>query len=275
MKKLLIGSLILTLPLCLLTSCDEINFGSNAGSSSNDVKERQTMITLSALGGTSLLDSQSNISTRNNDILTSIEMFSSLLIKQNVTSVENLISDNSEYDKKMIISSDTMLDGKKEIILYYNETIEDEDFDEIEYRLDGIAIEGDKTYTLKGESELEDGEEELEFTLTESRGNYVVISQEKELDEEEFEYKLYQNGRRVFTQSIEMEVERGYTYIEFKETSSSTRVKFEIKLTDIIYVKYNNKVYELNEVTNSDGNTTLVLNESNKTVNEIFGRIDD
>lgn len=275
MKKLykstiLVGVSLLT--IAGLAACDNKK-------SDSQLKEenRQNVMTMSTLSGIGMLEELNQPATYGveDDILANIEKFSALLVTNDSTKVTTEASDKEGYQKKTVIKAHTMLDDTKELVLYYNETIKEE-YDEVEYRLDGIAIEGDVTYTLKGESEIESDEEELEFTLKSEDGSYVTIKQEKESDEQEFEYNLYQNGKRVFSQSIEYEIERGYTNIEFKEKTNSTKVKFEIRIkNDVTYVRYDQTLYTLEEVVNEDGTKKLVLKVSDKNINDIFSRFDD
>lgn len=276
MKKLykstiLVGVSLLT--IAGLAACD------NKKSDSQSKEEnRQNVMTMSTLSGIGMLEELNQPATYGveDDILANIEKFSALLVTNDSTKVTTEASDKEGYQKKTVIKAHTMLDDTKELVLYYNETIKEEEYDEVEYCLDGIAIEGDVTYTLKGESEIESDEEELEFTLKSEDGSYVTIKQEKESDEQEFEYNLYQNGKRVFSQSIEYEIERGYTNIEFKEKTNSTKVKFEIRIkNDVTYVRYDQTLYTLEEVVNEDGTKKLVLKVSDKNINDIFSRFDD
>lgn len=289
MKKMikLAGALGLGLVGLAMISCDN-------STKSNGLQTKEEVMTVSALSGIGILNELQNnqVSLSNNktlatadtttsnvttndaaDVIEYIEMFSSLLITDGITNVKNEASDNPLYENKVIVNTKTLLDGKQTYTLYYNETIElddDDDYDdEKEYRLEGIAIFSDITYELRGERETERDESEVEYTLR-NGNDYVVISQEIEDDEQEFEYNVYKNGRKVLTQEIEIEIERNYTEIEFKEKADSTKVKFKVKaLKDgKIYVKYYNQVYELVEDTTSTNRFSLV--ESNKRPSEVF-----
>lgn len=246
MKK--VFPLISIIPLVFgLASCDFDNKNKENELESiigyEDALSFKKALSISTLGGISLLEE--NKTSKNEDVLSDIAAFSNLLIKEEGSSVTTTKSDNDLYQKMTKIIVESFFEGKKELVLYYNEIIKEQDEDETEYNLEGIAIGFDKTYMLSGECELETDESELELKVVESKDNYIEISQEIENDELEFEYKMYQNGKKVFTQSIDMELEKNYTYLKFKETSNDTKVKLEIKVLDQIYVYYNKEVYLL------------------------------
>ena len=131
---------------------------------------------------------------------------------QNQISATNVISDRPEYEMQTNVSYLDVNGVATGFTLYYNETpiIDDDDDDdwwdeEEESRLNGILLLNEVEYKMFGEKELEGDEMELSVRYSLDDGTYVHVQQELERGEQEFEYEVYQGGRKIYEYSLEME----------------------------------------------------------------------
>ena len=131
---------------------------------------------------------------------------------QNQISATNVISDRPEYGMQTNVSYLDVNGVATGFTLYYNETpiIDDDDDDdwwdeEEESRLNGILLLNEVEYKMFGEKELEGDEMELSVRYSLDDGTYVHVQQELERGEQEFEYEVYQGGRKIYEYSLEME----------------------------------------------------------------------
>ena len=128
------------------------------------------------------------------------------------------------------------LENQEEIYyLYYNKTEEtevDESEKEVKTFYEGEMVFDTETYRfeMKGEIEEEDNEVEKESTFTLYTGvgkeSAIITSREIENGEEEFSYKVKENGEDVFEVSIEIEEKKG---------KIETKVEYENEAKDIEY----------------------------------------
>lgn len=134
------------------------------------------------------------------------------------------------YCDKVTIASEN-----KAYYLYYNKTEEteiDENEKEIKTFYEGEMVFDTETYRfeMEGEIEEEDNEVEKESTFTLYTGvgkeNAIITSREIENGEEEFSYKVKENGEDVFEVSIEIEEKKG---------KIETKVEYENEAKDIEY----------------------------------------
>jgi hypothetical protein len=233
MKKALI--LIGLFSLAVLTAC--------AASLETTEKAFQTndeVISLSALATTSLIPTLSNQTVANHNetrLLSStlneteleldddpvtdqiepyIELVEQLLGSNNGLNVVAEVSDLEGYSEKMTFQTSGMAGETKTHVIYYNMTLEEEEDDESEFSLEGVMIVDGQSYTLVGEREVEEGEEEIEFTAYLDSQNYVVSEYNVESDEVEFEIEVVVNGVTV-----------SQTKVEIKEEDLETKVELE------------------------------------------------
>ncbi len=170
-----------------------------------------------------------------------MQMMESMFSEKAPTIIKTETSDRPEYETKIIFEA-TDLSGNKDIyVLYYNqiEQIElDEDENEIEYTLNGIAIIGETEYQLKGEREVEEGEESLDIVVKLDEKNYVIIEQEVENGEQEYEYEIIKDGKKY--KSISFEVENGKEFeAEFITNKNGTKEKYRFyKDGNVVKIKY-------------------------------------
>ncbi len=200
-----------------------------------------------------------------------MQMMESMFSENPPVVIKNETSDRTEYTNMLVFEA-TDLSGKKELYtIYFNQTElvdDDDDFEdrfenEVEYKIEGIAIIEGIEYQIIGETETEDNEQSLDIVVKLDEKNYVVIEQEIENNEEEYEYTVYKDGRK-FT-SIEFEVEnqnefeaefitneKGYTerYRFYKEGNEvriryqSNDQSFTIKATASVDPNTNETIYD-------------------------------
>lgn len=142
-------------------------------------------------------------------------------------------SDRQEYSKHTVITYLDVNNQEKTIAMYYNETEkvnfdDDDDEDEREYRIEGVLLVDGLEYTMLGEKELDKDELEINFRYMLDENTYVKVEQEIETGEQEFEYEIYQNGRKIYEYSLELENDE--VELKVKDASSalsSLKLEFE------------------------------------------------
>lgn len=168
-------------------------------------------------------------------------------ITQNTVKNTETTGQTAEYNFVMTITLPNLDDSIK---MYYDEiktntNVEiDDEKEEVETSttLQGVMIVGENTFDVVGKREFEtDGDEtesSIEFT-TKSRlnnQNYVKISQSVEQEngehEIEYEYEIFQNGRKI--QEFETEIE-----------NENNRVEIEFKLKNITSGNFENVSFKL------------------------------
>ena len=220
----------------------------------------------------------SNISNEDvKNIALYIKMFEGLLLEGNIG--EQISAPTEEdgefylnYKIKMIINL-PMANGKTEkFVLFYNEipngqenSIEpDDDELEISSTINGVMFFGENQYEISGKREFEvegnESESSIEFT-TKSKtnpSNYVVVEQEVENNEIEYEYKIYENSVKINETEVEFEIENGVSKLElqFKDINSSLgENKYEIKKVInknnfIVTIKNSNQTFNVEPIDN-------------------------
>ena len=160
----------------------------------------------------------------------------------------SIVEENSsrvEFEKRMVITTKDINLEEYTYDLYYNEyslndNLEEDDLDEddleededeIESRLEGILVIGDKEYEVFGKKEIEEDEMEIEFTSKIDDNNWVKVKQEIEEDETKFEYEISDNG--VITNTmIKLESVADETKIELEFENNEMKSKYEFKMED-------------------------------------------
>lgn len=197
-------------------------------------------------------------------------------------------SERDGFEKKMTISTMNLTGERTEYVLYYNETSvnveEDDDELEVEIELEGIVVLGDVEYTLTGEKEIEqeDNEEEYsyKFEIKLDSKNWVKIEYSEELEDAEveksFKYEAYNNGvkneikiayeneddelklKLYISDELELEIkqEKNELKIEYKTKDPKTGKKVEGEI-------------KVRVVTDANGNTSYEYKVKEKNGGEV------
>lgn len=201
-----------------------------------DVTMAQTILSIQMLNATDL--SGRNIRRVASEEEVADKVFSYLDLMDSVLSYEPIgmeaeTSDREEFEKKISVSLKTLDLTTENYVLYYNFTLEKEEHDEKEYRLTGLAYQGETEYVLEGTYEEEqDGDEheqELELKMKLDDDNYVKISQEREDEESEYAFKVIRNGIEQSKVKLEIEQEeKKGTEVSLKEENpdGERKIKF-------------------------------------------------
>ncbi len=197
------------------------------------------------------------------------QIINSIAISQNLTG-EDLVktsvtqSDRDGYEFRYTVKARNYAGEEETYVFYYTQTDvsspEDVRENEKEYRLNGLVIFDEVEYTMTGEQEVEDGETEYTFKILIDNDNYVVIEQESERNETEFEYTAYKGGRKVFSTAVEYEVDRkGNVEMEYelfdRQNGVSRKYKYEFfernggKFAKVIMVDSGNAVLATVKIT--------------------------
>ena len=128
-----------------------------------------------------------------------------------------------------------MFGNTQNVVIFFNERQgavdwDDDDKDEVKTVLEGIMISGEREYTVIGERETERDEVDLEFRACLDRQNYVEIERQTENGEEEFGYKIVENGRVVEEFELGIEQKAGTVEVEiesFDKNGNAIVIDFE------------------------------------------------
>ncbi len=152
-----------------------------------------------------------------------------------LTGIETFPSDLPEYETKMVVTySDSALLSSS-FTMYFNETVKvDHDDDdepweqEEESYIEGIVKIGENSFPLRGEKEVDGDELEVGFTYMLSENTYISVQQEKEQGETEFEYTIYENGRKTYDYSLEVEDREVELKVRDKANLSNLTMEFSL-----------------------------------------------
>ncbi len=114
--------------------------------------------------------------------------------------------------------------------------------DEEEYIIEGVAVIDGVEYEIFGEKELEEDEYELSLMIRLSAGNYVILEQEVENNEQEYKYQLIENWKKKFEFEIEIgekSLELEMQVVEENEEGKTEKVKYAFRcktIEDQVYV---------------------------------------
>ncbi|MDE7181791.1 MAG: hypothetical protein K2O41_01995 [Clostridia bacterium] len=193
-----------------------------------------------------------------------LTMFKDILsdgIKQTVTDNTDKEGEFKDYSYVLTVTVPDTAGNNDVFTMYYNETDTttktDDGETEVLTRLVGVMAVGDLRYDVTGlkEVEYEDGETEvsIEFT-TKSKinpSNYIVVEQSVENGEIEYEYKIYENGRKIMDAEIEVEYKKNGVELEFSVKDGLAGQKTKYKITTA-----GNSVYDIQFKVN--GNTDKI-----------------
>ncbi|MDE5722445.1 MAG: hypothetical protein K2I30_06905 [Clostridia bacterium] len=172
-----------------------------------------------------------------------LTMFNDILsdgMQQSVTTNTNTEGEFKDYSYVLTVTVPDTAGNNDVFTMYYNETETRTEVDdgetEIKTRLVGVMAVGEARYDVTGEKEVEyehgETETSIEFT-TKSKVNplnYIVVEQSVENGEIEYEYKIYQNGRKIMDAEIEVELKKGGAELEFcvKDALAGQKTKYKI-----------------------------------------------
>ncbi len=129
----------------------------------------------------------------------------------------------SEYANKLTITGKDMKGANVVHLMYYNETLrqEEQEEDEVEreFTLEGVLVMNEVNYPMLGsrseEQEANESEAEIEiraYLNAEDKGTYVQMKQETSVEagevEKEYVYSVYQNNALIEETAVEFEIER-------------------------------------------------------------------
>ena len=173
------------------------------------------------------------------------------------------------YAKKVEISSTDLYGNTQSFVIHYNEQEISRELDdgeeEVEWRLEGIMIAGEREYAVIGERETEADEAELEFTAYLDRDNYVEIEKSSENGEEEFGYKIVVDGKVTEEFELSIEQEYGKTEVEIESVSGGNVFVIDYEMKErasgktVVECKVyeNGEVYEFEIDATCDGNREM------------------
>lgn len=164
------------------------------------------------------------------ELKNTLVMFDSIVGGGVSSKVENCTETDGEYATYAYKMTVTF--GGETAVMYYNElsskteTEVDEDGEESETKteLGGVLLSGENVYEVTGTREEEisadEKEFELELIVKKSQSTYVKFTYGTENEagesETEYEFEIYENGKKIQETEISIEVENGKTEFEFE-----------------------------------------------------------
>ena len=241
MKKLFIGLFLLIMGTSLVACNKDNSFGN---SESEVGSEFVNAYVTSGLGAVGMLENDTvvdekkdnksnevvdnnNTTNPNDDVINNFLELETLISTQLVKNeVERIVDSEYEFRQSVTLK---MVDGTdRTYLFYYNEYIVEKDYDEQESVIKGIIEVDNEVYNIIGEREVEDGEIEEEFRITDNSNSYVIVELENEADEESFSYKKYVNNRLVSEFEYEREEEGFGSETEIKQMTNGIIYEYEI-----------------------------------------------
>jgi hypothetical protein len=270
MKKalLLIGILSVAALAACATSTDSTSQVMGLVDSNDDVITLSTLATSSLLPTLSdqtlsfgqetvLLSDNALLETTEDDPVVDniepyIELVEQLLGSSDGINVTSGASDVEGYTDMMTFSTSGLGGATQTHVIHYNMTLEEEEDDESEFILEGILIMGGAQYTLLGEREVEDGEEEVEFTAKLDDANYVISEYKVEEDKVELEVTIVADAVVVSQTQVEIKEEEDETKVEleFLDGENSGQYEFKFETEDgiqVLKIEYDTTIDGLTE----------------------------
>ncbi len=189
-----------------------------------------------------------------------------------------------EYNLKMTLSVPQANGQTQQLVMYYNEinteTKEELDDDEVELEINStlsgiIVLNGEPYSAVTGEREYEKegNETEIEIKLTtrslENNLDYIVIEHEKEDEEVEYQYSIYQGGTLINETSVEFENEQRQKVLELEFLNNTEtdreKVKYEITQDSTNENKFNVKVKAVNNESTVRDSFTITITDTGYT----------
>lgn len=147
------------------------------------------------------------------------------LKKENMSSLvyENTGDNYKEYAYVAKVQFIDVGSFTTEYTAYYNERINGN-----ETQISGIMIIDQKVYRLEGEREQDDDEIESELRIyLNGEKSYISVSNETEINENEFTYEWVQNGNVIKGVSLEIEYENNLKQTEIEITQGQQTQSYE------------------------------------------------
>lgn len=199
------------------------------------------------------------IATNINRYILTIDQF----FNQNDVEMKEYILENEKYQYQIEVN----FKNNYTYFIKYNRLNEEDD----EFDIQGVIQILDLEYQIKGEIEQESEEMELDLTVYMNDGDYVVIEQEKDHDEEQYVYKEYQNHNLTSELSFEYEDD----IVEIELLSGNVEGKYTVSYNDGSYLfESDSDIYEGNiKVEISDNQVQYYfINENFKITLEITNK---
>lgn len=256
-------------------------------------------ITKNLLAGESDLSRPELVKDDIENINSYLNMFEGYLLNGNINqSTSKTTEADGDYANYNIKLTATLPNGNgtnTEFKMYYNEINsetnigieDDEEETEVNTKLNGVMIVNKNIFYVTGEKvvEIEENETEIEITFTtkskDNPNNYIVVKQEMELGEIEYEYKIYEDGNLVSSTKIEWEKDEDddeeELTLQFKNLSNGTLNNLKYSLEKIeendilkfeIKCKYNGITEKFYVVDNGDFYTYTYSNGYVETINK-------
>lgn len=148
----------------------------------------------------------------------------------------------SSYEYSVVIGYPHIDGVYSTYVLYYNRTLSESKTDgketEEKYDIEGVLCVDGADYAVKGkyeyESEGNETEKEVIFTVYDGGLPYITLEQETEQEQGESElgytYTFYSNGKKTKTVEVEYEVEDGETELSLTVEEGSSEYEFKFLL---------------------------------------------
>ena len=163
-----------------------------------------------------------------------IDIFDSVVGNNAITSTKEHL-DDVNYNYK-ITTTITDLDGSKQTfemkfkeVKQDNTLVTDDDRDEITSSLSGVMTYNGVEYEISGKKQVERDEVEIEFIAYINQNTRVLVEQETESGEQEFQYSIFNNGFMTDELSVEVETERNEIEVEMQYSKNGVEISYKFE----------------------------------------------
>lgn len=179
-----------------------------------------------------------------------LQMMEELLNENHGFTTETKTSDKDGYTNLVVIKTSDFYNEEIVYSLYYNEETVSKEIDEDEIEtvktIKGIAISGEKEFTLEGkiteEKEGNEVETKTVYKIIEDNNNYVIVSEEKEDEnnetEHEYKYVVVKNGKKINEFKFEIEKEKNELSIKLTEVSADAKKSYKFNCEELNNTKF-------------------------------------
>lgn len=177
-----------------------------------------------------LLNSNQNITTTSIEILKPfLNLVESIISQNNQPIITVLESTNDLYDTFILIESFDLLGEKTMYKMYYNVVAYEVTSDESTFRIEGIMIIHNVTYSMIGEKTVEDDEIKVVTRTAIDDVNYIETIYEMEAEESSYVIVKVQDGRITSRTTLDIEISSDEIEIEFHITTDTTIAYYKLE----------------------------------------------
>lgn len=209
------------------------------------------------------------ISTKIPDLTTYINLMETMIGEKGSLSYQMETSDRPEYAFLLHYSTADLLGNTIEYRIYYNETADQEDANRS--RIEGVLIQTDGEYQLRGTIISNEGVRKASFTALIDENNFITVDDQSNDSVQKYRYTRYEEGVLVSENEIKLVLADEHISAVISYQDEKTAFEYKIaKHTDpdsgeeTIRVRYSCNSDESEEI-EEDGDITVSIIEEGST----------